>query len=89
MIYAKKVSTDDSRFTGRSTKIFTPNSLDIIPVPDNVVLCNGCNANMAETETKEGYLIYLGKRELAKDQPYDFYCYRCTRTYFPKAQYVN
>jgi len=91
-VYAKKVSTDNPRFSGRQTVIMSigagipgrPATVEktAIDIPDNVVLCNGCNANIAETEDKEGYLVYLGKRELDKDQPYDFYCERCLKEYF-------
>jgi len=85
-VYIKEVSTGDRRFQGRSIGIYTADSISNIPVPDNVVLCDGCNVNIAETEEKKGYLVYLDKRELAKDQPYDFYCGECVRRYFPKAQ---
>ncbi|GAJ02754.1 unnamed protein product, partial [marine sediment metagenome] len=47
------------------------------------VLCNGCKRNIY---SGAGYLIYLGKKEMAKDQPFDFYCEDCTRRYFPEAK---
>jgi hypothetical protein len=47
-------------------------------------VCNTCHQDLLPIETF-GYLIYLGKRELAKDQPYDFYCEDCTKHSFPKA----
>lgn len=102
-VYAKKISTNDPRFRGRATTIYSTDdneeffavlrgekqasaqSVQVIPVPNNVVLCNGCNSNIAETERKEGYLVYLEKRKLDKDQPYDFYCESCVKKYFPKA----
>jgi hypothetical protein len=89
-VYAKKVSTGDSRFAGRATHIYTGSQGTMlhsaIPIPDNIVLCNGCNSNQAETEKKEVFLIYLGKRELKADQPYDCYCESCLKRYFPKAE---
>ena len=88
-VYKKLTKTTDERFAGRGIGIFTPGEQTSIPVPDNVVLCNGCNNNIAETEEKEGYLVYLGKRELDKDQPYDFFCPKCVKQYFPGAVLVE
>ena len=79
-IYTKKVQSTDLIFHNRSTTIISAGGIDNIPIPDAVVLCNGCNRNVAE-----GYLVYLGKRELKLDQPYDIYCPECLRKYFPKA----
>lgn len=84
-VYAKKVSTNDRRFAGRSVQMFGVGSYEAIPVPDSIVVCNGCNKNLAETEEQTGYLVYLGKREMAKDQPYDIYCEQCLNRYFPGA----
>lgn len=50
--------------------------------PDKV-LCNGCKRNIYPGA---GYLIYLSKQNLAKDQPFDFYCEDCERKYFPDAK---
>lgn len=63
-------------------------------VPDNLVLCNGCNSNIAEAEVIDGqipfgYLVYLGKRELKADQPYDIYCKGCLDRLFPKAVNID
>lgn len=80
MIYTKKVQSTDFRFHNRETIIASVEGIDRIPIPDSVVLCDGCNRNVAE-----GYLVYLGKRELKLDQPYDIYCAECLRKYFPKA----
>lgn len=94
MVYIKKVSTTDKRFGNRAIEVCVgstpigdvklPHSS--IPVPDTVVLCNGCNNNVYPGS---GYLVYLGKRELDKDLPYDFYCDKCTHKYFPKATLVS
>lgn len=86
-VYAKKVSTTNRRFTGRATTIGSvldgvPN-ITRIPVEDTVVLCNGCNQNL---HPGDGFLVYLGKRELKADQPYDVYCPGCLKRYFPKHQ---
>lgn len=85
MVYAKKVQATDPRFTNRGIKIMSGNYQESIPIPDSEVICNGCNKNIYPNA---GYLIYLGKRELDKDQPYDFYCEDCTKDYFPKAKEV-
>ena len=88
-VYAKKVSTGHSTFQNRNIVIAGGGSVDTITVPNNVVLCNGCNGNQAETEEKEIYLVYLGKRELKANQPYDSYCGNCLKRYFPKAEMVT
>lgn len=93
-VYIKKTLVTSPRFRNRATTIISGDSevtrMNSIPVPDNVVLCNGCNHNLCEAEVVEGeipfgYLVYLGKRELNGDQPYDIYCPNCTKRYFPKA----
>lgn len=89
VIYIKRVSTKDPRFSGRKIEVVASaigTTLgNQITVPDAVVLCNGCNKNIYP---EDGYLIYLGKRELDKDWPYDFYCERCVKEYFPGAKEV-
>ncbi len=100
-VYAKQVATNHPRFQGRATELYTWGSKEepadpgypqvaTIPIPNSVVLCNGCNENIAEEEvaegdTPKGYLVYLGKRELKADQPYDIYCSSCLKRHFPKA----
>jgi len=85
VVYAKKVKTTDPRFGSRNIEIRSGDYNKTIPVPNSCVLCNACNRNIYPNA---GYLIYLGKRELDKDQPYDFYCRNCTKEYFPKAKEV-
>ena len=85
-VYKKAVSSTDPRFVGRRIEIFTPHEQATIPVPDVVVLCDGCNGNQYP---KDGYLVYLSKMELKKDLPYDFYCSNCVKEYFPKAILVS
>ena len=85
-VYKKLTKTTDERFAGRGIGIFTPVEQTSIPIPDSVVLCDGCNVNVYPDD---GYLIYLGKEELNKDQPYDFYCLECSKEYFPKAVLVE
>lgn len=82
-VYTKKVSTTDPRFAGRINSVIATGYRADALMPDSVVLCNGCNHNIWPNE---GYLVYLGKRELDKDQPYDFYCKGCVKKYFPKAK---
>lgn len=79
-IYAKKVTSSHPTFRNRETIIYCEESIAKIPIPDSVTLCDGCNKNI-----EEGYLLYLGKRELKSNQPYDYYCADCLKEYFPKA----
>jgi len=99
MVFVKKIATDNQRFTGRATHIYTAGDHGLehehsIPVPDTVVLCNGCNQNLYKEPTPDdpepgyGYLVYLDKRSLAKDQAYDIYCNGCRLRYFPKAKVI-
>ena len=78
-IYAKQVGSDNKVFYDREIVIAGPELVTRIPVPDRVTLCNGCNRNI-----DKGYLVYLGKRELKANQPYDYYCKDCMEKYFPK-----
>lgn len=95
MIYAKKTYVTDPRFAGRVQTItsFNADEATVVhetAIPDIMVICNGCNRNISESEVVDdipfGYLIYLGKMELDRDQPYDIYCHECMRKYFPKAE---
>lgn len=81
-VYAKKVQTTDPRFHSRTITIGSAEGITRIPVSDSEVICNGCNGNLAETKEKQGYLVYLGKRELQQDRPYDLYCEECLKRYF-------
>ena len=88
--YAKKTLVTSPRFGNRATTIISLAGVDRIPVPDNMVICNGCNRNLCEAEVIDGeipfgYLVYLDKHELNADHPYDIYCEACTKRYFPKA----
>jgi hypothetical protein len=87
-VYARKTLSSHQIFHNRETIITTGRGLgghtEIIPIPDDVTLCNGCNQNI-----EEDYLIYLGKRELKADQPYDYYCERCLKSYFKGAVIVS
>lgn len=88
MVYAKEVKTTDPRFRGREALIMSqsPTYGNVegarIPVPDTVVLCDGCNRNLYPNP---GYLVYLDKRAMEKDRPYDIYCEDCLKEYFPAA----
>ena len=89
-VYAKHVTSNHEIFKGRVTTIMSgasPDKMDVIsrtPVPDNITLCNGCNRNV-----KEGYLVYLDKRRLNINQPYDYYCEECVKYYWPKCIIVK
>ena len=81
---------------GRVNQIYGGNESDFsdmklvssIPVPDSVVLCNGCNRNIAEAQEapmNECWFLYMSKRDLDKGKEYDCYCGVCIKRYFPKA----
>lgn len=57
-----------------------------IPVPDTLVLCNGCNENQFPNPV---YMVYLTKNDLKADRPYDCYCMSCVKKYFPKAEVIE
>ena len=85
-IYAKKVQSSNPIFHNRESIVVAAveELATRIPILDSITLCNGCNQNISE-----GYLVYLGKRELKANQPYDYYCSQCVKNYFPKAVIVE
>ena len=85
-VYARKIEIADRRFGGRAITLTTPKDVSVIPVPDKVVVCDGCNKNLYPDA---GYLVYLDKRELNADHPYDIFCESCLKDYFPKAVTVE
>jgi hypothetical protein len=52
-------------------------------------LCRSCNLNIAATPSREGYLLYLSKKDMKSDHPYDIYCPECLRKCYPKAILVK
>jgi len=86
MIYIKRVSTKDPRFHGRSITLEFAEAREVIPVPDEDVVCNGCNRNIFPDD---GFLVYLDKWALKNDLPYDIYCEACVKRYFRKAKEVE
>lgn len=86
MIYFKKVSSQDKRFQNKAISISNVDgSITNIPVPNNTVLCDGCNCNMYPEDV---YLVYLSKNDLKADRPYDCYCFADAVKYFPKYNMV-
>ena len=87
MIYARKIGTTGKRFANRTLSITSISLGDgsRIPIPDTIILCNGCNKNLYPDF---GYLVYLSKKGLTADLPYDIYCEDCLRRYFPKVKEV-
>lgn len=86
-VFGKRVTSQHPTFRNRQNVITTSGSrgleTTVIPVPNDVTLCNGCNDNI-----ESGYLVYLDKLHLKRDTPYDYYCESCFREYFPKAVIV-
>jgi hypothetical protein len=90
-VYKYRVSTRDPRFKNRVTRFFYWEEeefiQDEIPIPDTEVICNGCNENLYNEEKETyGWLIYLTTDDMLKDEPYDIYCDKCVKKYFPKAK---
>ena len=83
-VYAKKVDRSNPVFKNRSISVTGGGMTTSSPVPDNVTLCNGCNSNV-----EEGYFIYLDKKHMEKNIPYDYYCESCQKNYFPDAVVVT
>lgn len=86
MIYAEEISTKDKSFNGRKITIGSGDGITEIPVPDELVICNGCGKNIYP---EKGYLVYLSKQDLKNDLPYDFYCKECLHKSFPKAKIIK
>lgn len=97
-MYYKKMATTDPRFKGKTQTIQSwdwphspwdgdpPAYQSQISVPDEVVLCNGCNTNLWPGEC---YAVYLDRQHLEQRQMYDVYCGGCVTKYFPKAREVD
>lgn len=88
-VFARKTTSSNSMFHNRVNRIYSVEQgryVEIVstPIPDLVVLCNGCNHNITE-----GYLVYLDKTSVHKNHPYDIYCKTCLDSYFPKAKMLE
>ena len=90
MIYARRTTKENPMFKGRVNSItsldedWKPVEKQEWAIPDSLVLCNGCNQDIAE-----GYLIFLDKAHLKANQCYDIYCEKCMREFFPKVIVVG
>lgn len=85
-VYVRKVSTTDKRFKNRHIWIVSGSEIDLIPVDDEVVVCNGCNDNLFPGD---GYLVYLSKEDLKLDRPYDLYCFECLYQFFKHSEVIE
>ena len=82
----RTLSTTDPMFRGRVCNIVDVRKVGIlpgvthcitmIPVPDNMVLCNGCNQNQHPGTVEAVYF---------DGQLHDVYCTPCREQYFPQA----
>ena len=82
--YAKKVNRSNPIFKNRVNVIAGGPIRTEISIPDNLTICTSCNENVAE-----GYLVYLSRNELEEGRPYDYYCEKCLKEWFPKAVIVS
>jgi len=60
-------------------------------VPDGVIVCNGCNGNMADLGANPSgtvYVLYIDKAHLKANIPHDVYCESCLKSGFPGAKIV-
>ena len=78
----RTIPTTDPMFGGRGVTILSGNSYPLelqsyTPVPDDVVLCNGCNMNLYPQECDA---VYIDGRL------HDVYCAGCRERYFPDAR---
>ena len=69
-VYLKKISTKADIFKNKRIEIFSTDYSNIINVPDNIVICNGCNQNIYP---EDGVMVYIDKEHLDQDLPYDIY----------------
>ncbi len=59
--------------------------------PDNTILCNRCNCNLADQASNPKgtvYLLYVDKNHVKTNIPHDVYCEACLNSDYPKAKIV-
>jgi hypothetical protein len=86
-VFYKVVPTvNNPEFKGRSIGVgsFDNETINItsIPVPDEDVICNGCNGNIYPEPANQ---IFLSRLDVKNNHVYDVYCDKCRNEYFPKA----
>ena len=78
----RTISTSHPMFQNRNTKIYSMESKGSMklqsqtPIPDEVVLCDGCNSNLHPGDCDAVYI---------DGELYDVYCQQCRKSYFPQA----
>lgn len=79
-VYARKIETTDDIFKNKQIVVSSfdaEGNEDILhsnSLPDNIVLCNGCNGNIYP---EYGFMVYLDEEQLRQNQPYDVYHEDC------------
>ena len=74
---------DDPMFKGRGVRLYSGSSFDsltltqAIGVPDDVILCNGCNKNLYDSEELLGLYV--------NGHLHDTYCRQCLTRWWPDA----
>ncbi len=56
--------------------------------PGGVILCTGCNCNLADTTSNSAgfiYVLYADKIKMKINRQFDVYCRVCTTRSFPRA----
>jgi len=74
-------STKDYAYKNREVTIQSDDSITTIPVPDDHVLCNGCNTNIYP---ENSWLMEY--KDGDKWFTYDIYCFECRDKYFPNSK---
>jgi len=78
----KVLLTQDPMFQSRVNRMYGGDSFDAlqlisaVPMPDSLVICNGCNENLYPGECCGIYI---------NDHLYDVYCDSCRQKYFEQA----
>jgi len=70
-------------FRNRVIEVISAQTRTIIPVPNDVIVCDLCNS---EITTPSVMLLYLSKRD---KHPYGTICENCRVRSFPKAEIVG
>ena len=74
------MSTKDYAYRNRTVDIISEEDQVSIPIPDDEVLCNGCNDNIYPNN---GWMMEYKDED--KWMTYDIYCETCQAKYFPDA----
>ena len=75
------MSTKDYAYKNRDVEVKSGDSITRIPIPDDKVICNGCNTNIYP---ENGWLMEYKKGDTWFT--YDLYCFKCQSKYFKASE---